>query len=175
MSDLFQRIEGEVTEEQVAEIVKTGVVPSHLKSVDDKVYFIIMRNFMVVMYSNIAGYDSDQPMEIDGEAFIVTGRHNAFVTIKEYLEEDAEQSTDLRTSIVMVEGVDAAKGVSLYRFIQLCNQAYPDEAIDESILERMLNGISEWKEESKRPNTVNNSGTTTGFGGNAGTLTNEEE
>lgn len=175
MSDLFQRIEGKVTEEQVTEIVKTGVVPSHLKSVDDKVYFIIMRNFMVVMYSNIAGYDDEVPMEIDGEAFIVTGRHNAFTTIKEYLERDAENSTDLKTSIVMVEGVDAANGVSLYRFIKLCNQAYPDEAIDDSVLDNLINGIDVWHNSGQRPNAVNNSGITTGLGGNAGTLTNEEE
>lgn len=177
MSSLFQQINGNITQEQVMEIAKTGVVPSHLKSVDDKVYYIIMRNFMIVMYSNIAGVQDEYPMEIDGEAFIVVGRHNAFNTIKEYLSRDGEEGTDLKKSIVMVEGVDASKGVSLYRFIKLCNQAYPDEAIDEEFLERAINGLNDW--EKNAPNIAkaveDSSRTATGFGGNAGTLMNEEE
>lgn len=179
MSGLFQQINGNITQEQVMEIAKTGIVPSHLKSVDDKVYYIIMRNYMTVMYSNIAGV-TDEPMEIDGEAFIVVGRHNAFNTIKEYLSRDGENGTDLRKSIVMVEGVDAAQGVSLYRFIKLCNQAYPDEAIDEEFLEKAIQGFTDWENDKKEfPDDMkamnNNNAVATGFGGNAGTLMNEEE
>jgi hypothetical protein len=181
MSGLFQQINGNITQEQVMEIAKTGVVPSHLKSVDDKVYYIIMRNYMITMYSNIAGVMDEYPMEIDGEAFIVAGRHNAFNIIKEYLTRDGENGTDLRKSIVMVEGVDAAKGVSLYRFIKLCNQAYPDEAIDEEFLEESIQGFTDWKENNNAPSydivkaVEESQKPATGFGGNAGTLMNEEE
>ena len=179
MSGLFQQINGNITQEQVMEIAKTGVVPSNLKSVDDKVYYIIMRNYMTVMYSNIAGVTDEYPMEIDGEAFIIIGRHNAFNTIKEYLSRDGENGTDLRKSIVMVEGVDAAQGVSLYRFIKLCNQAYPDEAIDEEFLEKSIQGFTDWENDKKEfpddMKAMNNNAVATGFGGNAGTLMNEEE
>ena len=168
MANVFQQIEGNLTEEQVMEIVQTGVVPSHLKPVEDKVYYIIMRNYMIKLFSNITDEEEEQ-LEIDGEAFIVLGRHNAFKTIKEYLSRDAEESTDLRKSIVMVEGVDAGKNVSLYRFIKLCNKAYPDEAIDDEFLENAINGFND------DDKIINNNVSATGFGGNAGTLMNEEE
>ena len=44
---------------------------------------------------------------------------NDLSTIKEYLDEDAEMAVDIKNSLVMVEGVDSASAVSLYRFIKL--------------------------------------------------------
>jgi len=167
MSGLFQKINGDITQEQVMEIAKTGVVPSNLKSVDDKLYYAIMKNEMFYMYSQASG---EQDIEIDGEVLIAVGRKNIFDKIKEYLLNDGEGGTSLRESIVMVEGVDVAKSVSLYRFLTLCDQAYPDEAISEEFIAY----------HNAQPYDINNAvkkseKTATGFGGNAGTLMNEEE
>lgn len=159
---LFQEIKGKPTAEQVQQIARTGQVPSELKSAEDKVYFVIFRSFMIILKSEMA------EMDIDGEAIIVEGRHNVFLKIKEYIENEYAMSIDLRTSLVMVEGVDAGKAVSLYRFIKLCNQVYPEDAIPEETLDAYIEGFNDEEEVRKQPPA-------TGFGGNAGTLLNGEE
>lgn len=159
---LFQEIKGTPNAEQIQQIAKTGIVPSELKGPEDKVYTVIFRSYLVILQSEMS------ETSIDGEAIIVEGRHKVFMRIKEFLENEYTMSVDIRTSTVMVEGVDAGKAVSLYRFIKLCNNAYPDEAIPEEILDKYLEGFTDEEEVKKQP-------AATGFGGNAGTLLNREE
>ena len=161
MADLFQKIGKSLTQEQVDEIARTGVVPSHLKDSEDKMYYVIFMNFAIEMRSN-----TNEETFVDGEAIVTTGRHNTFLRIKEYLENDEEATTDLDKSIVMVEGVDASKHVSLLRFIRLCNSNYPDDAIDEDFLNVFLGANTPMETIQQQA---------TGFGGNAGTMLNKEE
>lgn len=137
MDKLFVELNGHVTEEQMKKINKTGVIPSEVKSPEIKNYCVIFRSHLLILKSQMA----DNEMEITGECIIVNGRRNMFLKIKEFLEEDAEMAVDIRRSMVMVEGVDAANCVSLYRFIKLCNASYPDEAIDEAYLNEYLEGF----------------------------------
>lgn len=163
MGNLFTELNGHPTQEDIKKINETGTIPSSVKSAEEKTYCIIFKSYLIVLKSQIA----DNEMEIDGEAVIIKGRHRAFEKIKEYLEEDAEGAVDIRNSMVMVEGVDAAGAVSLYRFIKLCNGCYPDEAIDESI----LNGyLKDFRDEEQ----VKSSVMATGNGNYCGTLLREE-
>lgn len=162
MAGLFQQIQGNVSEQQIQEIVKTGKVPSNLKSAEDKVYTVIFRSYLSILQSSIS-----EDTDISGEAIIAAGRRNIFEKIKNYLYNDAAQEVDVRTSIVMVEGVDAGNAVSLYRFIKLCNQAYSDDPFDDDMLEQYLSGFNDEEEFRRRE--------ATGFGGNAGTIMNTEE
>ena len=166
---VFQKLNGEISEGQINEIVKTGVIPSNLKDPESKIYFAIFRSYSRVLYSDFCSEESPYRQEIDGEVLICEGRYNIFNKIKEFIENDEERSIDMRTSIVMVEGVDAGKSISMYRFIKLCNQSYPNEKFDEDMLEMYINGF---ENEEEFRNVENKA---VGFGGNAGTLTNEEE
>lgn len=142
MGSLFTELNGHVTQEQIKQINKTGIVPPDAKSPEEKKYFIIFKSYLIDLRSQLA----DNEMTISGEAFIVYGRYHAFVSIKSYLDEDAERAVDVRESIVMVEGVDAGKGISLYRFLKLCNKAYPNEAFDDDTLEQYLEGFNNEEE-----------------------------
>lgn len=163
MGNLFTELNGHPTQEDIKKINETGTIPSSAKSAEEKTYCIIFKSYLIVLKSQIA----DNEMEIDGEAVIIKGRHRAFEKIKEYLEEDAEGAVDIRNSMVMVEGVDAAGAVSLYRFIKLCNGCYPDEAIDESILNGYLKDFHDEEQ-------VKSSVMATGNGNYCGTLLREE-
>lgn len=158
--NVFQSINKPLTQEQADEIARTGVIPSHLKNAEDKMYYVIFMNFAIEMRSN-----TNQETFVDGEAIVTTGRHQTFLRIKDYLENDEEATTDLEKSMVMVEGVDASKHISLIRFIRLCNTNYPDDAIDEDFINVFL-GINNMPTENIAA---------TGFGGNAGTILNKEE
>ena len=163
MGNLFTELNGHPTQEDIKKINETGTIPSSAKSAEEKTYCIIFKSYLLVLKSQIA----DNEMEIDGEAVIIKGRHRAFEKIKEYLEEDAEGAVDIRNSMVMVEGVDAAGAVSLYRFIKHCNGCYPDEALDESILDGYL---KDFRDEEQ----VKSSVMATGNGNYCGTLLREE-
>lgn len=163
MGNLFTELNGHPTQEDIKKINETGTIPSSVKSAEEKTYCIIFKSYLLVLKSQIA----DNEMEIDGEAIIIKGRHRAFEKIKEYLEEDAEGAVDIRNSMVMVEGVDAAGAVSLYRFIKLCNGCYPEEAIDESILDGYLKDFHDEEQ-------VKSSVMATGNGNYCGTLLREE-
>ena len=162
MSGLFVELNGHVTEEQMKQINKTGIIPSAAKSPEEKQYYVIFKSYLVVLKSQLA----DNGMDITGECIIVNGRHNMFLKIKEFLEEDAEMAVDVRKSMVMVEGVDAANCVSLYRFIKLCNAAYPDDAIAEAYLDEYLEGFYDENEVRKA--------SATGNGNYCGTLLRED-
>lgn len=164
MGSLFTELNGHVTKNEIKKINETGVIPSTAKSPEEKTYCVIFKSYSVVLCSQIA----DNNMEIDGECFIIRGRHRVFEKIKEYLDEDAEGTVDIRNSMVMVEGVDAAGAVSLYRFIKLCNQCYKDEELDESILDEYLRGFFDEDEVRKSVNT-------TGNGNYCGTLLKEDK
>lgn len=173
MPDLFYSVDARATEEEKRTIAETGVVPSHLKSNEDKLYIVIFRNYMLNLFSCVS-----EDVAIDGEAIICKGRKAIFDRVKEYLANDGEQSTDLRKSIVMVEGVDMNKGVSLYRFLKLCNNAYPEDTIDEVYLEEMVSGFTDGINPDGEPESYNiikavekSKKPTTGFG-NSGTLLN---
>lgn len=161
---LFQKVKGNLTEEMVNHIVKTGEVPSNLKSNEDKVYYVTFRSYLIILNSQMA-----EDYEIHGETIITEGRKNTFNMIKDYLDNDAALAVDIRTSFVMVEGVDAGKHISLYRFIKLCNKAYPEEAYDEDKLESYLKDFYDEDEFRDKENKA------IGLGGNAGTLMNEKE
>ena len=163
MGNLFTELNGHPTQEDIKKINETGTIPSSAKSAEEKTYCIIFKSYLLILKSQVA----DNEMEIDGEAIIINGRHKAFEKIKEYLEEDAEGAVDIRNSMVMVEGVDAAGAVSLYRFIKLCNGCYPDEAIDESILDGYLKDFHDEEQ-------VKSSVMATGNGNYCGTLLREE-
>jgi hypothetical protein len=164
MSELFTQVADNLTEEQKMNIIKNkGVLKSGEKHPEEKTYCVIFRSYLRILLSQLAEDD----VEISGEAIIVSGRYNCFARIKEYLNEDAELAVDIRNSLVMVEGVDASSAVSLYRFIVLCNKAYPDEAIDESILNQYLKGFNDEEE-------IKSNVTTTGNGNYCGTLLREE-
>ena len=162
MDNLFVELNGHVTEEQMKKSNKTGVVPSEVKSPEIKNYCVIFRSHLLILKSQMA----DNEMPITGECIIVNGRHNMFLKIKEFLEEDAEMAVDIRRSAVMVEGVDAANCVSLYRFIKLCNAAYPDDAIAEAYLDEYLEGF--YDENEVRESSA------TGNGNYCGTLLRED-
>lgn len=164
MKGLFTELNGNVTKEQIEKINKTGVVPSDAKSPEEKEYLVIFKSYLVALKSQIA----ENEMDITGEAIIIRGRYNMFQKIKEYLDEDAEETIDLRTSMVMVEGVDAAKAVSLYRFILLCNKAYPDEQIPENITNHYLEGFNDEDEVKQSAQNA------TGSGNFSGTLLRED-
>lgn len=173
---LFQKINQGITNQQAEDIARAGVVPSNMKDPEDKVYFIIFRSYSIMPTSDIAGRvdenGHEQPFYIDGEALIVEGRHNAFTKIKEFIDGDFCNSIDMRLSLVMVEGVDAGKSISMYRFLKLCNRSYPNEKFNEELLESYITGFndeSEFREQEEKAISA------TGFGGNAGTITNEEE
>lgn len=164
MSGLFTQVANNLTDEQKKNIIKNhGVLQSNEKHAEEKTYCVIFRSYLRVLTSQLA----ENEMPITGEAIIVLGRHNCFNKIKEYLDEDAEQTVDIRNSLIMVEGVDAAKAVSLYRFILLCNKEYQDEAIDEHILNSYLEGFYDEEE-------VKESALATGNGNYCGTLLREE-
>lgn len=163
MGGLFTELNGHVTEDQIKQINKTGIVPSAAKSPEEKTYCVIFRSYSVVLKSQLA----DNEMEITGEAFIIKGRYNAFSKIKEYIDEDGELTVDIRNSLVMVEGVDAAAAVSLYRFINLCNNEYSEEAIPEDLLDTYLRDFIDEEE-------VRDSSVATGNGNYCGTLLREE-
>ena len=164
MGSLFTELNGHVTEADIKKINETGVIPSSVKSAEEKTYCIIFKSYLLVLRSQIA----DNEMDIDGEAIIIKGRHRAFEKIKEYLDEDAEGAVDIRNSMVMVEGVDAAGAVSLYRFIKLCNGCYPDEAISENILDEYLKDF--YDEEQVKSSVM-----ATGNGNYCGTLLREDD
>lgn len=164
MGNLFTELNGHVTESDIKKINETGVVPSNAKSAEEKAYCVIFKSYLVTLKSQIA----DNEMDIDGEAIIVQGRHKVFEKIKEYLDEDAQMAVDIRNSMILVEGVDAAGAVSLYRFIKLCNGCYPEEAISESILDDYLRDFYDEKE-------VKSSVMATGNGNYCGTLLREED
>lgn len=164
MGSLFTELNGHVTEADIKKINETGVIPSNVKSAEEKTYCIIFKSYLLVLRSQVANNE----MDIDGEAIIIKGRHRVFEKIKEYLEEDAEGSVDIRNSMVMVEGVDAAGAVSLYRFIKLCNGCYPDEAISENILNEYLKDF--YDEEQVKSSVM-----ATGNGNYCGTLLREDD
>ena len=164
MSGLFVELNGHVTEEQMKQINKTGIIPSAAKSPEEKQYYVIFKSYLVVLKSQLA----DNGMDITGECIIVNGRHNMFDKIKEYLDEDAEMAVDIKNSLVMVEGVDSARAVSLYRFIKLCNKSYPNEAYPEEMLDKYLEGFYDEKE-------IKNDVIATGNGNYCGTLLEKEE
>lgn len=147
MPNVFQQVTKPLNNEQIAQIAKTGVVPSSMKGPEDKLYIVILRE-------NEEMYTSDC-IEVNGFAIIAVGRKNVFDKVKDYLD-SVERTVDFEKSIVLVEGVDAGKGISLTKFINLCNNSYPDEAFELNIEEPHM-------EERQA----------TGFGGNAGTLMNE--
>lgn len=159
MSSPFTTLANGVTREQIEAMAKTGQVPSNLKSEDSKMYIVIFACIEEdLMYSNMV---SDE--KIYGEAIICTGREATYERIISFLIADMETSIDLKRSRVLVEGVDAGKGVSLYRFIQLCKSKYPDKEID---LSRHMEALEEIDGETPTRQA-------TGFGGNSGTLLNQ--
>ena len=160
---LFTELNGHVTAEQIQQINQTGVVPSNIKSPEEKTYCVIFRSYLINLKSQLA----DNEMDITGECIIVSGRHNVFEKIKEYLDEDGQLAVDIRNSMVMVEGVDASNAVSLYRFVKLCNKAYPEEIYPEENLDNYLKDFYDEKE-------VRDSVNTTGNGNYCGTLLREE-
>jgi hypothetical protein len=151
MPDVFQTLKNVPTKEQIEQIAKTGSVPTSMKGPEDKVYIAILKGYDE-MYS---AYCADE--RIDGYAIIAVGRKELFERIKNYIMNNTEEEIDPNKSFVMVEGVDPTKGINLTRFINLCNKSYPN---DEPFY------IADQEVEI-------NTRQATGFGGNAGTLTNE--
>lgn len=171
---LFQTFSQQPTPEEMKQIAKTGVVPSHLKRPEDKLYMAILRPYDEEFYSQMT---TQFDVPIDGEVVIEVGRKTMFNKLKEFFGlEESLSGVDIKTSIVLVEGVDANKGVSLYRFLELCNESYPDEEIDPEVMEYYLQ-IAETevnKPEENIPVTPNET-VASGFGGNAGTMLQELE
>lgn len=162
MAGLFVQVADNLTDEQKMNIVKNKGVPrSNEKHVEEKTYCVIFRSCLLVIESQL----TDSEMAMTGEALIVNGRYNCFTKIKEYLECDGEYAVDLRNSLVMVEGVDAANAISLYRFIIHCNKFYSEEAIDENILNHYIDEVEV---------TDENKPQATGNGNYCGTLLREE-
>lgn len=182
MAGLFYNVSPQATDEEKMRIAQTGEVPSHLKDVEDKQYFVIFRQRGNGNQNESAIYSD---LMVDGEVIIETGRRNTFKRIEEYLCCDAsmsggeEISTSLKKSLVMVEGVDAGKAISLYRFIQLCFQKYPNDTnLNQEFLDIEANAEdvvdTETKDEDKEESYDLASAIASGFG-SAGTYLNEEE
>lgn len=66
----------------------------------------------------------------NGEAAIIIGRSKAFDYILNIFENDVEMDIDVRNSFVLTEGVPLENRISLYRFVDVCNRAYPESAIN---------------------------------------------
>lgn len=154
MPGLFTELNGHVTQEQLDRMNKSGIIPSDAKSPEEKRYIVIFVT-KDTLESQIA-----EGIEIN-ESIIVDGRYNLFNAIKNYLIADmeTEKIIDIKKSIVMVEGVDAGKAVSLYRFIGLCNKSYPNEEFDE------LNSYIEEEVINPVPNNTNTATGNALFGG----------
>lgn len=167
MAGLFTEASGNLTPEQIKEIAKRGgKLKANEKSPEEKTYMVIFKYWKLVLGSQVA----ENEMEITGECIISTGRHNMFDKIKEYLDEDGGMDVDLVKSMVLVEGVDAGNAVSLYRFLQLCNKSYADEAFDEDIIKQYLEGFNE----EHLGNTNQVSPNAVGTGNYGGTLLRED-
>lgn len=181
MAGLFYNVDPQATDEEKMRIAQTGEVPSHLKGVEDKQYFVILRQCGNGNYQNESVLSPD--LMVDGEVIIETGRKNTLKRIEEYLVYDASMfdgdavSTSLKKSLVMVEGVDAGKAISLYRFLQLCIQKYPNDTnLNQEFLDMEANAEdvvdTETKDEEESYDLA--SAIASGFG-SAGTYLNEEE
>ena len=167
---LFQTMSHQPSEEERMQIAKTGVIPSHLKRPEDKLYMAILRPHDEELYSQLSALD----LSIDGEVIIEVGRKTIFNKLKEFFGlEESFCSINVKTSTVLVEGVDANKGVSLYRFLELCNEEYPDEAIDPEVMEYYLQMAETDFNKPEAALPVSNETVTSGFG-NAGTMLNVE-
>ena len=183
MAGLFYNVNPHATDEEKMRIAQTGEIPSHLKDVEDKQYFVILRQCGNGNYQNESVLCAD--LMVDGEVIIETGRKNTLKRIEEYLDYDAsmfdgdEISTSLKKSLVMVEGVDAGKAISLYRFLQLCIQKYPNDTnLNQEFLDMEANAEDVVDTEAKDENEAESydlaSAIASGFG-SAGTYLNEEE
>lgn len=160
MSSPFTNLTPGVSKEQIEVIARTGQVPSNLKSEANKMYIVIFACADEMLFSNMAADEL-----IDGEVIICEGREKTFDRIIDFLIGDIDCSIDIKRSRVLVEGVDAGKGVSLYRFIELCKAKYPDKQID---LSRHLEAEDDYVDENPTTNRM-----ATGLGGNSGTMLNE--
>jgi predicted nucleic-acid-binding Zn-ribbon protein len=184
MAGLFYNVDSKATEEEKMRIAQTGEVPSHLKNVEDKQYYVILRQCGNGNYQNTSSLSED--LMVDGEVIIETGRKNVFKRIEEYLCVDASMfdgnsiSTSLKKSVVMVEGVDAGKAISLYRFLQLCIQKYPNDTnLNQEFIDMEANAETDIANEATEDKVKEESydlcsAIASGFG-SAGTYLNKEE
>lgn len=162
----FQQL-GNVTPEQIKQIAKTGQVPAHLKSAEDKDWMCIFAFYKDSLYSQL----SDTP--IFGEVLKEHGRKEIFEKILDYIyEASIDFDIDFKKSIVLTEGIPFDKAMDLYNFIKICVKAYEDEIeFDMDWFENMISNKTDAEEEEQVHYVPLKDAT--GFGGNAGTILNE--
>ena len=120
--NVFGFINPNISEEAIDKIAKTGVIPPEAKDVETKLYWVIFQlNFKYGSYI-------EENLEIDGEAIIVTGRHNCLIKILEYLEADAGLDVNIDTSVMTTEGFDIGKAPSVRRFLIASIKHYPKDS-----------------------------------------------
>ena len=165
----FQQLGNNVTPEHIKQIAKTGQVPAHLKSAEDKDWMCIFAFYKDSLYSQL----SDTP--IFGEVLKEHSRKEIFSKILDYIYEatSTDVELDFRKSIVLTEGIPFDKAMDLYNFIKICVKAYEDEIqFDMDWFENLISGkTDEEEEESVHYVPLKDA---TGFGGNAGTILNNE-
>lgn len=141
----------------------SGALPSNMKNAEDKTYIAIICSNMYDIPSVISTdplknnsgkvkYSGNGEFVVDGEAIIRTGRENMYNTLITYFTGDGEESIDIFHSIILVEGIGLEKAVSLYRFLTLCMDKYPE--IDFSIPEV----YTEWVSEEGKNENLNTTG-----------------
>lgn len=175
---MFNKIVGKPTDEEILQMVKEEKVLPKFKDPEAKEYIAlicldnemdpIMPDVDCILRQLVEDNDTNS-----GVFVIRHGRRNMFEAIKKLLK--IEESIDdmieecglqcvghinLKHSTMMVEGLDVSqRSVDLYQFLRLCNNEYPEDAID---LEPYIKYLNINEEENEGP-------AATGFG-NAGTL-----
>lgn len=169
MAGLFTEASGSLSPEQITKIAKRGgVLNPDEKSPEEKVYLVVFKSLYDLNSSIIGETEDGTELPIDGECIVVHGRHRTFDRIRKFISLDTDDWLDVRKSFVCVEGVDPSNAVSLYRFIELCNSSYPNEAVDLSEL------IYEDSEISSDNNEVIATAQATGMANFGGTLLRED-
>lgn len=164
--NVFQNLGNNVTKEQIDQIAKTGTVPSHLKSVEDKQWTAII-TFDVD--HEVWSMTSDTP--IYGEVIVEESRREMYDHLMTYIYECSDQyPIDFKKSKIIPEGVPIDKGLSLYNFIKICVKEYNEDFDWE-----WFNNVANVDDSSDTPHYVPlKDAQATGMGGNAGTMLKEE-
>lgn len=143
LSDPNYRITGKM-EEVKKEKTFGSRSESKDKDPEDKIYIIfIVSEIGSYVSNNVDNASSD--VVVDGEFSICKGRSDAYTFIKNLLMENLNESVDILSSSVLVEGLSCTNSISMFKFMKHCENLFPDDDfnIDEYInYEEEPNNIS---------------------------------
>ena len=168
---LFTEANGSLTKEQVSSIAKRGgQLNSAEKSAEEKLYLVVIKynedsdiSTLCDRFSEYYGHD----MKLTDSAILCIGRKEMCENILEILTVDTEYLIDIKKSLVFVEGVSIINSISLYRFLDLCDNSYPDIQIKD-LIDSYLIKDEEDSEDEEPQATIDTQAT--GMGNNCGTI-----